>query len=209
MDAELCKPTSCSLWPQVVKFCQPSFTAGIFCYANFVVKEVPPSLESFWARHSGLLAILVVAAVSALGFLIDVTLLKQGFPRRDLTLVSSLGIGIIVGGLFYQIARNERAKRELMHERMRTVAELNHHIRNALQVIRYAGGSKTAQDATQLQLINEAVARIEWALREVLPRYPKERSPELAGAHDHADLASFPSTVVEDFVLRHRQPRHQ
>jgi hypothetical protein len=56
---------------------------------------------------------------------------------------------------------------------MKTIAELNHHIRNALQVIKFLGGQKRAGlDAMQLQLINDSADRIEWALREVLPRYP-------------------------------------
>jgi hypothetical protein len=56
---------------------------------------------------------------------------------------------------------------------MKTIAELNHHIRNALQVIKFLGGQKrSGLDDVQLQLINDSVDRIEWALREVLPRYP-------------------------------------
>ena len=52
---------------------------------------------------------------------------------------------------------------------MKTIAELNHHIRNALQVIRFLGGQqRQGLDAMQLQLINDSVDRIEWALREVL-----------------------------------------
>lgn len=167
------------------------------------MREVHPAWESFWARQSGLLALLVIVFVSALGFFLDVTLLSEGVPRRDLMLLSNVLTGIIAGWLFYQFARNEKNKRELMQERMRTVADLNHHIRNALQVIRYAGSSKTAQDATQLQLINEAVARIEWALREVLPRYPQGRTAE-QGANWQNPMHGFPSSVVDDFILRHK-----
>jgi hypothetical protein len=54
---------------------------------------------------------------------------------------------------------------------MKTIAELNHHIRNALQVIKFLGGQRSGLDAVQLQLINDSADRIEWALREVLPRY--------------------------------------
>ena len=159
-------------------------------------------MEFFWARQSGLLAILVVLVVFALGFVLDLTLLKEGFPRRDLMFVSNLIIGIIAGSLFYQFARNEKHKREIMRRRMHTIAELNHHIRNALQVIRYAGGSKTTQDATQLQLINESVARIEWALREVLPQYPQE-----APKSGKPNRAPFPSAAVDDFILRHKEAK--
>jgi ABC-type nickel/cobalt efflux system permease component RcnA len=167
------------------------------------VKEVTPSLESFWARQSGLLSVLVVVIVSALGFVLDVSLLKEGFPRHDLTLISNLIIGVIAGWLFYQFARNEKARRDAIRQRMRTIADLNHHIRNALQVIRYAGGSKSAQDATQLQLINEAVARIEWALREVLPQYSQEQT-DSNNRQNEVRTSQVPPAVVDDFVLRHR-----
>jgi hypothetical protein len=167
------------------------------------VKEVTPSLESFWARQSVLLSVLVVVIVSALGFVLDVSLLKEGFPRHDLTLLSNLTIGVIAGWLFYQFARNEKARRDAIRQRMRTIADLNHHIRNALQVIRYAGGSKSAQDATQLQLINESVARIEWALREVLPQYSQEQT-DLNSRQNEGRTSQVPPAVVDDFVLRHR-----
>jgi hypothetical protein len=32
--------------------------------------------------------------------------------------------------------------------------------------------NSSSLDAVQLQLVNDSVDRIEWALREVLPRYP-------------------------------------
>ncbi|HEY6971082.1 MAG TPA: hypothetical protein VJA94_17865 [Candidatus Angelobacter sp.] len=116
-------------------------------------------------------------------------------------------IGIVAGLLFYQFLRNERIKHEIVQQRMRMIAELNHHIRNALQVIRYAGGSKSSSDASQLQLINEAVARIDWALREVLPKYPVGPPVEKTGNQN--DLPAFSSAVVDDFVLRHKEARPQ
>ena len=79
--------------------------------------------------------------------------------------------GLFAGGLFFQMAREAKASRALVEERMKTIAELNHHIRNALQVIKFLGGQRSGVDAAQLQLINDSADRIEWALREVLPRY--------------------------------------
>ena len=87
-------------------------------------------------------------------------------------IVSNGLTGLFAGVLVFQLAREEKASRELMRERMKTIAELNHHIRNALQVIKFLGGQRSGLDALQLQLINDSVERIEWALREVLPRYP-------------------------------------
>ena len=131
------------------------------------------SAESLWSRRSGLLALLVVIIVSLIGIVLDRLLLKEGLPRLEMLIFSNGLTGLFAGGMFFQMAREEKASRELVAERMKTIAELNHHIRNALQVIKFLGGQKrTGLDAVQLQLINDSADRIEWALREVLPRYP-------------------------------------
>jgi len=119
-----------------------------------------------------LLALVVVVVVSAIGVLFDRLLVNEGLPRFGMLIISNSVTGLFAGGLFYQLAREERAHRELVRARMKTIAELNHHIRNALQVIRFWGAQqRPALDAMQLQLINDSVDRIEWALREVLPQY--------------------------------------
>ena len=129
--------------------------------------------ESLWSRRSGLLSLLVAVVVSLIGVVLDRLLLKEGLPRLDMIIFSNGLTGLFAGGLFWQMAREAKAHRDLVAERMKTIAELNHHIRNSLQVIKFLGGQQRAGlDGMQLQLINESVDRIEWALREVLPRYP-------------------------------------
>ena len=115
---------------------------------------------------------LVVVIVSLIGIILNRLLLKEGLPRLDMIIFSNGLTGLFAGGLFWQMAREQRASRDLVAERMKTIAELNHHIRNALQVIKFLGVQRSGLDAMQLQLINDSVDRIEWALREVLPRYP-------------------------------------
>jgi hypothetical protein len=129
--------------------------------------------ESLWSRRSGLVSLLVAVVVSLIGILLDWVLVKEGLPRLDMLIFSNGLTGLFAGGLFWQMAREAKASRDLVAERMKTIAELNHHIRNALQVIKFLGGQKrSGLDDVQLQLINDSVDRIEWALREVLPRYP-------------------------------------
>jgi hypothetical protein len=138
------------------------------------VKKDKLPVESLWSRRSALISIIVAGVVSAIGFVLDRVLVKEGVPRVDMLILSNSLTGLFAGGLLYQLAREERAGRELVRERMKTIAELNHHIRNALQVIKFLGGQeRQGLDALQLQLINDSVDRIEWALREVLPRYPQ------------------------------------
>lgn len=119
-----------------------------------------------------MVALLVILIVSLIGIVLDWLLVKEGLPRLDMIIFSNGLTGLFAGGLFWQMAREAKASRDLVAERMKTIAELNHHIRNALQVIKFLGmQNRPGLDAVQLQLINDSVDRIEWALREVLPRY--------------------------------------
>jgi hypothetical protein len=126
----------------------------------------------------------VVVIVGAIGMVFDQALLKEGVRRLDIIALSNGLTGIAAGLLYFQITRIERERRAATQERLRTIAEMNHHIRNALQVIAYAS---TATDQTQsVELISQSVERIEWALREVLPGHvtpephvsPAEREKE-------------------------------
>ena len=157
--------------------------------------------ESFWARHSLPLAIAVIVVVSALGFGLDLLLVKEGLPRLAMVIFSNTLTGVIAGWLFYSFAQHERHRQDLIRERMKTIAELNHHIRNALQVIKYWGGSQSHVDAVQLQLINESVDRIEWALREVLPKYPAPSTP----AVPESPRPDFTSNGSNDFISERKQ----
>ncbi len=131
-------------------------------------------LESFWTRRSGLLAVVIAVLVFTVNLLQDMFLQTQGFSRWGIVVISDIITGAIAGALFYQFAKNEKNRRELIRERMHTVAELNHHIRNALQVIKFWGAQhqNCALDEMQIGLMRDSVERIEWALREVLPKYP-------------------------------------
>jgi len=142
-----------------------------------------------WSRRSGLLSIIVAIIVSAIGFVLDYVLAKEGLSRFGMLIFSNGLTGIFAGGLFYELAREERARGDLVRARMKTIAELNHHIRNALQVIRFLGGQRQqGLDAMQLQLINDSVDRIEWALREVLPRY-ELNAPAITATEPHVKSA--------------------
>lgn len=131
-------------------------------------------LESFWTRRSGLLTAIIVVVVFAVNLLQDIFLSAEGFSRWGIVIFSDIITGAIAGALFYQFVKNEKNRRELIRERMHTIAELNHHIRNALQVIKFWGAQhqNCTLDEMQIRLMKDSVDRIEWALREVLPKYP-------------------------------------
>jgi signal transduction histidine kinase len=67
-----------------------------------------------------------------------------------------------------QLANIHRRQHRLTVARAQVIAEVNHHIRNALTPISL---SVDATDNQQLsRVISEAVEHIDWALREILPR---------------------------------------
>ncbi len=79
---------------------------------------------------------------------------------------------LIVGGLLYTLLRYENDRRAANIQRFRVVAECNHHIRNALQVLIYSRDGHTEEGSLGIgrRQIADAVNRIELTLSEVFPR---------------------------------------
>jgi hypothetical protein len=84
--------------------------------------------------------------------------------QRDLLYLNDLISTIFIAIL---IVIYERRRRKRVEERLEVIREMNHHVRNALQLISFS--HHAAERDEQLDLIQQAVARIEWALQEVLP----------------------------------------
>ncbi len=122
-----------------------------------------------------LATIVVVLLVAFVGYLFDRILFREGVPRVEVVAFSDLLTGIFAGGLFLEFTLHERRDRRMVRQRLETIADMNHHIRNALQVISYVAQN---QNSPETKMMRESIQRIEWALREVLPGYvPKEMTP--------------------------------
>jgi hypothetical protein len=173
-------------------------------------------LESFWTRRSGLLTTVIVVVVFAVNLIQDIFLSAEGFSRWGIVVLSDIITGAIAGALFYQFVKNEKNRRELIRERMRTIAELNHHIRNALQVIKFWGSQhqNCSLDEMQIHLMKDSVERIEWALREVLPKYPTPAGAVLPeGSQQVTSVSSeiapsWPKTAEEREHEEHKTKLH-
>lgn len=118
------------------------------------------------ARLIGL-CLVVMVLVWLVGYGFDRLLAHDGVTRIDILLITNGLTGIVAGLLFYSLTNYERLRRNLIRNRLRTIAEMNHHIRNSLQVITYANA--TGKTSESMEMIRQSVERIEWALREVLP----------------------------------------
>ena len=92
------------------------------------------------------------------------------YPSMD-GIVHGLFMLLVVGGLIYALLRYTNDRRAADIERFRTVAECNHHIRNALQVLSLTRDARTQQGSPEVsRYAADSVHRIELTLAEVLPR---------------------------------------
>ena len=87
--------------------------------------------------------------------------------------LDDLLIGIAAGLL---VLAYERHRHSAMLRQMRVIAEMNHHVRNALQPILYSPYLK--EQAEQIRIVQEGIDRIQWALKEVLPGETVETSQQ-------------------------------
>lgn len=97
----------------------------------------------------------------------DLLMLKEHeTPRLTVELsdaVSSAAIAL----LSYKLIRSYQDRRDRVRQRVEVIADMNHHVRNALQVISLTSHGK---DKEEITAIRESVNRIQWALRELLPK---------------------------------------
>jgi signal transduction histidine kinase len=104
-----------------------------------------------------------------LGFSLFVlgALLQGLFHQRGITGISiymdDLVLGVLAGLVVF--AYEQRRSRD-MRQKVAVIAAMNHHVRNALQAISYV---PYAEQAKQIQVIQQSVNRIQWALQEILP----------------------------------------
>jgi signal transduction histidine kinase len=116
-----------------------------------------------WILAAGL-GLVVLLSGAALDVLIQhhhSTLLSAVAPSDGIA-------ALVAGALFYRILLYERERREAIRRRLEIIAEINHHIRNALYVISLS--THSSQDKEVVKLIEDSLKRIDWTLKEILPR---------------------------------------
>jgi hypothetical protein len=130
----------------------------------------PAMSSSIWRRKIG--AVLLAIFSGLLIFIVsvgaDVILLRGHEPARVRVGISDAISAIVISLLSYKVFRLQQQRREYVRHRVEVIADMNHHVRNALQVISLTthGSSSTEEIGT----IRESVNRIQWALRELLPK---------------------------------------
>jgi len=88
--------------------------------------------------------------------------------RHQERLLAEVLSALIVSCLVAKLASVTRQRHRLTMARMQVIAEMNHHIRNALAPISLS--LDAIENQQLISVISEGVDRIDWALREILPR---------------------------------------
>ncbi len=126
--------------------------------------------------------------VFATVYLVDAGLASAGLHAEETSLDDAL-LGIFAALAIFFLLRQRDTRRELMRQKQYAaiIADLNHHIRNAMTVILYRA-ELNSHSIPEHQEIRDALDRIDWALREILPRgteSPETAEPgKVAGSQD-------------------------
>ena len=113
--------------------------------------------------HPGLQALIYGCVILLFLLLADHLSMRYGLKESQ-RVVDDI-CGAVIGGLFVYHYECRRAK--YLKEKLKTIELMNHHVRNALQVI--VDSVYVHGQAQQIEEIQNSVNRINWALREILP----------------------------------------
>jgi len=131
----------------------------------------------------------------ACGALVQAVLGLRGITGISAYL-DDLILGVLAGLLVFVY---EQRRSSDMRKKLAVIAAMNHHVRNALQTISYL---PYTDQAKQVQLIQQSVNRIQWALQEILPGEMEHEqilppAPKMAEI-DKTDVAKPPGPLTPD-----------
>jgi signal transduction histidine kinase len=125
------------------------------------------SQKAFSAGAAAVLALAAGLACFALTEFMHVLLVPDIGRQKERWLaegIAALAVSALVAWLLNVMRRHQR----MTLARMQVIAEINHHIRNALMAI--SASAEMACDQKTLRVISDGIDQIDWALRNVLPR---------------------------------------
>jgi hypothetical protein len=123
----------------------------------------------FWRTATGaaVTAVIFGIMVFLVSSVADILMFYEHEPGRLAIELSDLISALVIGLLAYRLIRLQQQSREHLRQRLEIISDMNHHVRNALQVISLTAHVGNHEEITA---IREGVNRIQWALRELLPK---------------------------------------
>ena len=128
-------------------------------------------------------SILAGCGIFFLGSLSDLWL-HQHEERLLIAITADALIGVGVGLL---VLLYERRQRRDIIRKLEVIRMMNHHVRNSLQVISFA--TSVPQQEELENNVRDAMERIDWALREVLPGQREDISDLAFRSHSNESAA--------------------
>jgi hypothetical protein len=110
-----------------------------------------------------LIGFAVAALIFLCGGLLDWLVRRQYLPETSLLMAGAV-VSLAVGSLVVNTLTEVQQRYQVLVQRLQQIAELNHHIRNALQVIVFTNVPERSAEA--IKKVNAAVMRIESVLQE-------------------------------------------
>lgn len=137
--------------------------------------SIPQPWFAVLSRAQRALAGLAVGALIYMGGgVLDWFVTRRYLPRMSLMLAGA-AVSLAVGLLVFRVLTDVQKRYQAMVDRLQRIVALNHHIRNALQVIAYHNVPERSERA--IQQVNAEIVRIEAVLREVSVALGEHASP--------------------------------
>ena len=138
-------------------------------------------------RNLWVIAAAIGGVIFAGSVLFDLVLLR--YKEAPLAIViSNALVALLAAALVFTLLAYGRKQRRQALGRLEALDEVNHHIRNALQTLSFT--SAAMKGTPDEKNISEAVARIQWALLEVLPRVEPTYEPLRGSGREAVQRAS-------------------
>ena len=131
-----------------------------------------PSKPAFPYQTTSVLRPFAVGALVFVMGLLANWLSQNVLPSRW-HILDDLLLGVTAG---FIVLWYERLRTRALLQRLLIIREMNHHVRNALQVVIYAASAHKDEDLAEQ--VRDAVRRIDWALKEVLPELKEKHTDE-------------------------------
>jgi hypothetical protein len=141
---------------------------------------VRKAAANLFLRHPAAFAMFTGGAVAGTTLGVGLLLIQahgNGWPWWFHGAVISLITGLMAALITYSLCNSWLRDRNRAKNQERIIAELNHHVNNALTVIR---GRKLLPEKEIDRIVETEIKRISWALAEILPRVREGRVQDIS-----------------------------
>jgi hypothetical protein len=112
--------------------------------------------------------------ICSLALAVELYFLQSGAPTLAVLVMSSLVIGALGYGIVLEKRKGREQQRQLLEDRLETISEINHHVRNVLGVVAFYGTQ--TKNIYTTRMVSDALVRMEGIMRGVLSKWGLQES---------------------------------